>query len=168
MLLNRDRQSPLLAAIYGRLTALQDGQPTPAVPYIMATTWGKTEKAWVERAKVSIWQLPPENVAPPYVAIGCESKPWGSKTCPGDEFTVVFVAVSDYPGLKELSNIANSMLVQLTKAPLDLSASGLRVVLIRPGTQVTQTAPDGITTLRRISFRIIVEDIGETDPILGG
>lgn len=169
MLKEQDRQTPLLRALYQRLISTA----TTALPgTIMASCWNATANggagAWTD-TQVPVWQAVPKDLTPPFVAFrDLEGKRWGTKTSPADDFTVNFLIVSTYAGYKELSNIANAVLVQLTRAALDLSPDGLRVVLLRPVNQPTAPLQDGRTVTRVITFRIIVEDLASQDPQQGG
>lgn len=165
MLKQRDRLHPVLKALWDAVT--RDGQGTVKAT-IPAGCWNAESQAFT-RVYVPVYQAPPKDLTPPFLCFrDANSKAWGSKTNPGEDFTVNFLVVSDYPGHLEAANIANAALVQLTKTPLDLSNDGLRVVKIKPGEQASGFLTDGRTLTRLFPLQIIVEDLATQVPQHGG
>lgn len=169
MLKEQDRQKAVMKALVARLangTPTKDGLPTMAAT-IYDTSGGTDAGTWAT-GNVSIHQAVPKDIPAPFIAVqDTSSKPWRTKTAPGDEMTVNFLIVSLYAGYQELQNIANALLVLLTASGLDLSADGLRVVELLPGDQVT-TPLDGRVITRLIPVRIFVEETTNQDPLFGG
>ncbi len=170
MLKDRDRETPLLEAIYTRLATIPMQQGTARG--FTCSCYDQAMQAWADKPVPYLQAVEKDQAFPYLVMGGVDPKRWGTKTKPGTEMVVNFMAFSQYTGYAEMANIAQVVLDALTSSPLDLSAAGLNLVLAQPlgagGQGGTGTMEDGRTRMRRIPFRFVVEDTDDQDPKAGG
>lgn len=164
-LAENDRQRSLITAIVTRLTSASYAGTKPGTLLAELADKGSDTLAWAD-GDVPVWAGVPKDTKPPFVTVAAsEAVPWGTKTRPGNAFTVTVLVASWFDGFDECDRIADAILDALSADPLDLSPDGFQLVLFRPTTNQSGTLEaDGRTNFRRMTYRAIVADDAQQDP----
>lgn len=89
----------------------------------------------------------------PYISLGAPNAVSGSTKCEQIcDITIPFDIWTDYRGMKEFTDLAETLVVALTRSNVDLAAAGYRVVRTQFNTLVSDKSFDGSTLIQHATL----------------